>query len=83
MSLRGELMERLLNIRGKIAADSKNVFATEPFEYEVASAMADEMSRQMEWVRSECYDQVGGAAEDTGDAILHLKLTLAPKEWKP
>ena len=43
----------------------------------------EEIVRLMEWVRSQCADQVGGAAEDTHERIRDLKLTLPPHGWEP
>ena len=45
--------------------------------------LAREVLRQMEWVRDQCWDCVGGAAEGTSERIDDLKLTLAPPDWKP
>ena len=43
----------------------------------------EEIVRLMEWVRSQCAEQVGGAAEDTHERICDLELTLPPDDWKP
>lgn len=45
--------------------------------------VVDEVVRQMEWVREECLDLIGGAAEDSHNRIWELHLTIAEPGWRP
>lgn len=45
--------------------------------------MAREVVRQMEFVRDQCCDCIGGAAEDSHERAWEMELTPAPPDWQP